>query len=304
MPKGSNKGEKEKKNRSKFLIWVRVRQILCMWNQLVAQTLGDNVTLIKIPIQLMMRLELFLFALLNSQLLNFDGWCIFECCYVQQPNSKKVHLGLKDKRLLMSEKRLVFSGNYTLRSGVDSVSTIWLHFPRVSVKCIQCCFKTHTGILTFKSSHLDVAVCMNTNVQIIWVSAWYSHLSNKTAACLYVVLYVNTAVNGQKDLVLRDRGVSQKFPDMSSLQAVVFQSCRCRHSYQIDYWNVLWDTSKRQGTLALFAFIWHSDDVAVRHKTKLPLPFTKLNGTLHHVDQNILASYSYSVLNLFSTFLG
>lgn len=199
MPKGSNK-EKKEKNRSKFLIWVRVRQILRMWNQLVAQTLGDNVTLIKIPIQLMMRLELFLFALLKSQLLNFDGWCIFECCCAQQPNSKKVHLVLKDKRLPMSEKWSVFSGNYTLRSGVDSISTIWLHFPRVSVKCIQCCFQTHTGILTFKSSHLDVAVCMNANVQIIWVSAWYRHLiSDKTAACLYVVLCVSTAVNGQKD---------------------------------------------------------------------------------------------------------
>lgn len=221
----------------------------------------------------MMRLELFLFALLKSQLLNFDGWCIFECCCVQQPNSKKVHLELKDKRLPMSEKRLVFSGNYTLRNGVDSISTIWLHFPRVSVKCIQCCFETHTGILTFKSSHLDVAVCMNTNVQMIWVSAWFSHLiSNKTAACLYVVLYVNTAVNGQKALVLRDRGVLQKYPDVSSLQAVVFQSCRWRHSHQIDYW----DTSKRQGNLALFAFIRHSDDVAVRHKTKLPLPFYQI----------------------------
>lgn len=172
MPKGSNKGKKEK-NRSKFLIWVRVRQILRMWNQLVAQTLGDNVTLIKIPIQLMMRLELFLFALLKSQLLNFDGWCIFECC-----------LGLKDKRLPMSEKQLVFSGNYTLRSCADSVSTIWLHLPRVSVKCIQCCFETHTGVLTFKSSHLDVDVCMNTNVQIIWVSASYGHLiSNKIGVC-------------------------------------------------------------------------------------------------------------------------
>lgn len=53
---------------------------------------------------------------------------------------------------------------------------------------------------------------MNTDVQIIWVGAWCSRLiSNKMAARLYVVLYVNTAVNGQKDLVLRDRGVSQKF---------------------------------------------------------------------------------------------
>lgn len=65
---------------------------------------------------------------------------------------------------------------------------------------------------------MDVTVCMNTDVQIICVSAWSSRLiSNKTAACLCV----NTAVNVQKDLVLRDRGVVQKFSDVSSLQAVM-----------------------------------------------------------------------------------
>lgn len=188
-----------------------------MWNQLVAQTLGDNVTLIKVPIQLMMRLELFLFALLKPQLLNLDGWCIFECCFAQQPNSEKVHSGRKDRRVPMSGKRLVFSGNYTLRSGVDSASTIWLHFARVSVKCIRCCFETHAGILTFKSSHLDVAVCTNTNVQIIWVGAWCSRLiSNETAARLYVVLSWTLQLWGRKILF------SVKFPGVSSPQAVVF----------------------------------------------------------------------------------
>lgn len=123
----------------------------------------------------------------------------------------------KDKGLLMCEKWLVFSGNYTLRSGVDSVSTIWLHFLKVSLKCIQCCFETHAGTLTFKCSYLDVAVCMNINVQIIWVSAWSCHLiSNKTAARLCV----NTVVNVQKDLVLRDRGVLQKFS-----RGVITASC-------------------------------------------------------------------------------